>query len=61
MDKNDGKDGARRYGEIGLIQRKDFGTVPPKVSYRLTPLGERFVPVINSIRKWGTRHLSVTA
>jgi DNA-binding HxlR family transcriptional regulator len=41
----------------GLIDRKDFGTVPPKVEYRLTRKGQSFVPVIAAIRKWGTRHL----
>jgi len=41
-----------------LIQRKDFGTVPPKVEYRLTPAGKSFVPVIAAIRKWGERHLA---
>jgi DNA-binding HxlR family transcriptional regulator len=46
---------------FGLIQRKDFGTVPPKVEYRLTPLGKSFVPVIDAIRKWGTRHLAAAA
>ena len=50
----------KALAEFGLIQRKDYGTVPPKVEYRLTPLGKSFVPVINSIRKWGTRHLAAT-
>lgn len=42
----------------GLIDRKDYGTVPPKVEYRLTRKGQSFVPVIAAIRKWGHRHLS---
>ena len=41
----------------GLIERKDFGTVPPKVEYRLTRKGQSFVPVIATIQKWGHRHL----
>src|SRR5215475_1117486 len=41
----------------GLIVRKDFGVVPPKVEYRLTRKGQSFIPVIDSIRKWGARHL----
>jgi DNA-binding HxlR family transcriptional regulator len=41
----------------GLIDRKDFGVVPPKVEYRLTRKGRSFVPVIAAIRNWGTRHL----
>jgi DNA-binding HxlR family transcriptional regulator len=42
----------------GLVARKDYGVVPPKVEYRLTPIGRSFIPVISEIRKWGARHLS---
>ena len=42
----------------GLIDRKDYGVVPPKVEYRLSRKGQSFIPVIAAIRKWGTRHLS---
>jgi DNA-binding HxlR family transcriptional regulator len=45
----------------GLIERKDFGVVPPKVEYRLTGKGQSFVPVISVIRDWGDRHLGETA
>ena len=41
----------------GLIARKDYGLVPPKVEYRLTEAGESFMPIIASIRKWGESHL----
>jgi DNA-binding HxlR family transcriptional regulator len=41
----------------GLIARKDFGLVPPKVEYRLTTIGQSFTPIIASIREWGERHL----
>jgi DNA-binding HxlR family transcriptional regulator len=46
--------------ESGLIERKDFGVVPPKVEYRLTRKGKSFVPVIAAIRDWGSRHLGAT-
>jgi DNA-binding HxlR family transcriptional regulator len=45
----------------GLIERKDFGVVPPKVEYRLTRKGQSFVPVIDTIRAWGERHLGEVA
>jgi DNA-binding HxlR family transcriptional regulator len=48
----------KALAQFGLIQRKDYGTVPPKVEYRLTPVGRSFVPVIDAIRKWGHRHLT---
>jgi DNA-binding HxlR family transcriptional regulator len=44
--------------EAGLIDRKDYGVVPPKVEYRLTRKGRSFVPVISAIRSWGARHLA---
>ncbi|SDO11374.1 helix-turn-helix domain-containing protein [Afipia sp. GAS231] len=44
----------------GLIDRKDFGVVPPKVEYRLTRKGKTFVPVVAAIKDWGTRHLAET-
>jgi DNA-binding HxlR family transcriptional regulator len=43
--------------ESGLIDRRDFGVVPPKVECRLTRKGRSFVPVIAAIRDWGERHL----
>jgi len=43
--------------ESGLIDRKDYGVVPPKVEYRLTRKGKSFVPVISAIRDWGHRNL----
>jgi DNA-binding HxlR family transcriptional regulator len=45
----------------GLIDRKDYGVVPPKVEYRLTRKGRSFMPVISAIRKWGARHLGDSA
>lgn len=41
----------------GLIARKDFGVMPPKVEYRLTAAGRSFLPVVAQIRNWGHRHL----
>ena len=45
----------------GLIDRRDYGVVPPKVEYRLTRKGQSFVPVIDVIRTWGMRHLRPAA
>src|SRR5258707_11554397 len=42
--------------ESGLIDRRDFGVVPPKVEYRLTRKGKSSVPVIPAIRHWVTGH-----
>jgi DNA-binding HxlR family transcriptional regulator len=43
--------------QTGMIERKDYGVVPPKVEYRLTPMGQSFIPVISVIQRWGSRYL----
>jgi DNA-binding HxlR family transcriptional regulator len=47
--------------QSGLVDRKDYGVVPPKVEYRLTPKGRSFVPIIAAIRTWGAHHLTEAA
>jgi DNA-binding HxlR family transcriptional regulator len=47
----------KALAHTGLIDRRDYGVVPPKVEYRLTRKGHSFIPIIAAIRKWGTRHL----
>lgn len=37
----------------GLIHRKQYPVVPPKVEYTLTKFGKSLVPVIKEIVKWG--------
>lgn len=41
----------------GIITRKVFGKVPPRVEYYLTAYGESLFPIINEMRKWGYQHL----
>ncbi|EIB6518862.1 TPA: helix-turn-helix transcriptional regulator [Enterococcus faecalis] len=42
----------------GLVDRIDLKKVPPHVEYQLTPLGESFLPVIESMRQWGKYYKS---
>jgi DNA-binding HxlR family transcriptional regulator len=51
----------KALAEAGLIERRDFAVVPPKVEYRLTGMGESFVPVIAVLRDWGHLHLADAA
>jgi DNA-binding HxlR family transcriptional regulator len=37
----------------GLILRKQYPVVPPKVEYRLSALGKSLIPVIRQVVKWG--------
>jgi DNA-binding HxlR family transcriptional regulator len=39
--------------EDGLISRKVFASVPPKVDYTLTQKGFTTIPIIEGLRKWG--------
>jgi DNA-binding HxlR family transcriptional regulator len=40
-----------------MIDRKDYGTVPPHVEYSLTEVGKTFIPVLRTIHRWGMEHL----
>jgi len=40
----------------GLINRKEYPQVPPKVEYRLTEKGISLMPVLNSLCQWGGEH-----
>lgn len=39
--------------EDGLISRKVFASVPPKVEYSITEKGKKTLPIIESLRTWG--------
>lgn len=40
----------------GIISRKAYATVPPKVEYCLTDIGKSIDPVISSITAWGSAY-----
>ena len=42
----------------GLVHRKVYRQVPPKVEYSLTDIGKSFVPVLNSMFQWGKSYAS---
>jgi DNA-binding HxlR family transcriptional regulator len=47
-----------RYLEAhGMVRRRIFPEVPPRVEYSLTDLGESFKPVLDQIQAWGTHYL----
>jgi DNA-binding HxlR family transcriptional regulator len=39
--------------EHGLVNRKVYAEVPPKVEYSLTELGQSLKPVHDALKKWG--------
>ena len=40
-----------------LIHREVFAVVPPKVEYSLTELGKSLMPILVSMRDWGSGYL----
>ena len=43
----------RSLEEDGIIKRKVYAEIPPKVEYSLTDFGKTMVPMIEEIAKWG--------
>jgi DNA-binding HxlR family transcriptional regulator len=39
--------------EDGWVLRKDFGEIPPRTEYRLSDLGQSFMPILHHIYDWG--------
>lgn len=37
----------------GVLERTSYPETPPRVEYRLTPLGKELIPVMNALCKWG--------
>ena len=43
----------RELERDGVVQRKIYATMPPKVEYSLTELGDSLRPVMKSLCDWG--------
>ncbi len=41
----------------GLVEKRQYPEVPPRVEYNLTPLGEKVLPIIDEIAKFGMENL----
>jgi DNA-binding HxlR family transcriptional regulator len=47
----------RELEQDGVIVRKVYPVVPPKVEYSLSKAGESLKPLIKAMRAWGDEHL----
>jgi DNA-binding HxlR family transcriptional regulator len=47
----------RELESDGLVHREIYREIPPKVEYSLTPIGYKFVPIINLMGQWGNEYL----
>ncbi|MFT3950855.1 MAG: helix-turn-helix domain-containing protein [Oscillospiraceae bacterium] len=48
----------RTMEENGLILRKMYNQIPPKVEYSLSGLGRKFIPVLDALGKWGCEYIA---
>jgi DNA-binding HxlR family transcriptional regulator len=46
----------RDLERLGLVSRKIYAEVPPRVEYSLTPLGRSLVKVLDEIKAWTESH-----
>jgi len=49
----------RELERDGIVHRKVYPQVPPKVEYSLTELGKSLKPVLISMDKWGTSFIHI--
>ena len=46
----------RELERHGIVAREDFGEVPPRVEYRLSPLGQSLAALVAEIEDWVSTH-----
>jgi DNA-binding HxlR family transcriptional regulator len=49
----------RALEEEGIVERRTFPEVPPRVEYELTPKGRALMPLIEDMRRYGREWLGV--
>ena len=43
----------------GILERKIFAEIPPRVEYSITAYGKTLLPIIRSMKKWGEQNRPV--
>jgi DNA-binding HxlR family transcriptional regulator len=43
---------------FGLIKRKEYKELPPRVAYELTSAGTSLMPILHEMAKWGDTNLA---
>ncbi len=46
----------REMQETGLVERRDYREIPPRVEYRLSPLGMTLKDILRSMHAWAEEH-----
>ncbi|WP_118138224.1 helix-turn-helix domain-containing protein [Oceanicella sp. SM1341] len=45
----------------GIVARRDFGEIPPRVEYSLTPFGKSLAQALVQLCEWGAQHTDALA
>ena len=51
----------RDMEQNGLVHRKVYPEVPPRVEYSLTPLGKSLKPILDAMWNWGEEYKAQNA
>ena len=44
----------------GLVNRKEYPQIPPKVEYSLTEAGQSLIPILDQMCEWGDQHRNIS-
>ena len=47
----------RKLESRGLVSRRQYEAVPPRVEYSLTERGEALIPTLDALSKWGEEQM----
>lgn len=47
----------RELERDGVISRKIYAEIPPRVEYSITPRGETLFPIMESLKNWGLQEI----
>lgn len=50
----------RELESDGILERKVYAEVPPRVEYALTDLGQSILPIIDWMEKWGIAQMGIS-
>lgn len=43
---------------LGLIERREYAELPPRVEYRLNRSGKSLLPLLHELARWGDTHFA---
>ena len=47
----------RELEDFGLVHRRQYNEIPPKVEYSLTERGKKLLPALEALYAWGREHM----